>query len=92
MTMREKLSDLNAKLSESLSGMSIVQAFRQEKRLNREFDDINQVHYDAMMRNTKLNSLLLRPIIDLVYFAAIIILLSYFGIASFDSAIEIGVV
>ena len=35
MAMREKLSELNAKLSESLSGMSIMQAFRQEARLNR---------------------------------------------------------
>ncbi|MGM9945654.1 MAG: ABC transporter ATP-binding protein [Lysinibacillus sp.] len=92
MAMREKLSELNAKLSESLSGMSIVQAFRQEARLNREFDDINEVHYDAMMRNTKLNSLLLRPIIDLVYFAAILVLLTYFGVASFETAVEIGVV
>ena len=92
MAMREKLSELNAKLSESLSGMSIVQAFRQEARLNREFGDINEVHYDAMMRNTKLNSLLLRPIIDLVYFAAIIVLLTYFGVASFETAVEIGVV
>ena len=92
MAMREKLSELNAKLSESLSGMSIVQAFRQEARLNREFDDINEVHYDAMMRNTKLNSILLRPIIDLVYFAAILVLLTYFGVASFETAVEIGVV
>ena len=92
MAMREKLSELNAKLSESLSGMSIVQAFRQEARLNREFDDINEVHYDTMMRNTKLNSILLRPIIDLVYFAAIIVLLTYFGVASFETAVEIGVV
>ena len=92
MAMREKLSELNAKLSESFSGMSIVQAFRQEARLNREFDDINEDHYDAMMRNTKLNSILLRPIIDLVYFAAIIILLTYFGVASFETAVEIGVV
>lgn len=92
MAMREKLSELNAKLSEALSGMSIVQAFRQEERLNREFDDINELHYDAMMRNTKLNSILLRPIIDLVYFAAVIVLLTYFGIASFETAVEIGVV
>lgn len=92
MAVREKLSELNAKLSESLSGMSIVQAFRQEARLNGEFDDINEAHYDAMMRNTKLGSLLLRPIIDLVYFAAIVVLLMYFGISSFDTAVEIGVV
>lgn len=31
LDMRERLSQLNAKLSESLQGMSIVQVFRQEK-------------------------------------------------------------
>ena len=92
MTMREKLSDLNARLSESLSGMGIIQAFRQEKRFNDEFDEINEDHFQSMMSNTKLNSLLLRPVIDLVYFAAIIIILTYFGVTSFNTAIEVGVV
>lgn len=92
MEMRERLGQLNAKLNESLSGMSIIQAFRQEKRLNDEFDDINEKHYKAMMANTKLNSLLLRPVVDLIYFLAIILLLSYFGITSFDTAVEVGVV
>ncbi|WP_332645432.1 ABC transporter ATP-binding protein [Lysinibacillus sp. 54212] len=92
MAMREKLSELNAKLSESLSGMSIIQAFRQESRFNKEFDVINEQHYKAMMDNTKLNSLLLRPIIDLVYFAAIVLLLTYFGLTSLQTAVEVGVV
>ncbi len=92
MTMREKLSLLNAKLAETLSGMSIVQSFRQEKRLNDEFDEINHEHFIAMMDNTKLNSLLLRPVIDLIYFTAIVIILFYFGITSFDTAIEVGVI
>lgn len=92
LTMREKLSQLNSKLAESLSGMGIIQTFRQEQRFNDEFDEINQQHYQAMMDNTKLNSLLLRPIIDLIYFAAIVIILLYFGISSFDTAIEVGVI
>lgn len=92
MTMREKLSQLNAKLAESLSGMGIIQAFRQEKRFNEEFDEINHEHYIAMMNNTKLNSILLRPVIDLIYFTAIVILLTYFGITSFETAIEVGTV
>ena len=92
MEMREKLGELNAKLSESLSGMSIIQAFRQEQRMNDEFDEINEKHYKAMMANTKLNSLLLRPVIDLIYFLAIVILLTYFGISSFGTAVEVGVV
>lgn len=92
MKMREKLGELNARLAESLSGMSIVQVFRQEKRFNDDFDRTNEEHFDAMMANMKMNSLLLRPIIDLVYFAAIVLLLFYFGWTSFDTAVEVGVV
>ncbi|MBT2636917.1 ABC transporter transmembrane domain-containing protein [Bacillus sp. ISL-39] len=89
--MRERLSQLNAKLSESLQGMSIIQMFRQEERLKREFGEINDKHFDAGMKNIKADGLLLRPAVDLVYILALIIVLSFFGITSFDSPIEIGV-
>ncbi|MEG0473015.1 MAG: ABC transporter ATP-binding protein [Solibacillus sp.] len=92
MKMREKLGELNARLAETLSGMSIVQVFRQEERFNDDFDKTNEEHFQAMMANTKMNSLLLRPIIDLVYFTAIVILLFYFGWTSFEMAVEVGVV
>lgn len=89
--MRERLSQLNAKLSESLQGMAIVQMFRQEERLKREFGDINDKHFEAGMKNIKADGLLLRPAVDLVYVFALIIVLSFFGITSFNSTIEIGV-
>ncbi|MEC1375321.1 ABC transporter ATP-binding protein [Heyndrickxia oleronia] len=89
--LRERLSQLNAKLSESLQGMSIIQVFRQEKRFRKEFSDINNKHYNAGMKNIKIDGLLLRPAIDLVYVFALIIVLSYFGISSFNHTIEIGV-
>jgi ATP-binding cassette, subfamily B, multidrug efflux pump len=91
LDMRERLSQLNAKLSESLQGMSIIQVFRQEKRLRTEFGEINDKHYQAGMRNIKADGLLLRPAIDLVYILALIIVLSYFGISSFENPVEIGV-
>lgn len=89
--LRERLSQLNAKLSESLQGMAIIQVFRQEKRLRKEFAEINDLHYQAGMRNIKIDGLLLRPAIDLVYVFAIILILSFFGITSFNSPVEIGV-
>ncbi len=89
--LRERLSQLNAKLSESFQGMSIIQVFRQEKRFRKEFSDINNKHYNAGMKNIKIDGLLLRPAIDLVYVFALIIVLSYFGISSFNHTIEIGV-
>ncbi|QFK71332.1 ATP-binding cassette domain-containing protein [Pradoshia sp. D12] len=89
--LRERLSQLNANLNESLQGMSIIQVFRQQKRLKDEFEEINQKHYEAGMRNIKIDGLLLRPAIDLVYIFAIVLVLSYFGINSMNSVVEIGV-
>ena len=91
LEMRERLSQLNAKLSESLQGMSIIQVFRQEKRLRKEFEDINDRHYDAGMKNIKIDGLLLRPAVDLIFILGLIIVLNYFGITSLDSPVEIGV-
>lgn len=89
--MRERLSQLNAKLSESLQGMAIIQMFRQEKRLKQEFAEINQQHFLAGMKNIKVDGLLLRPAVDMVYIIALMIVLSFFGVSSFDSPIEVGV-
>nr|WP_263327826.1 ABC transporter transmembrane domain-containing protein [Neobacillus sp. Marseille-Q6967] len=91
LDMRERLSQLNAKLSESLQGMSIIQVFRQEKRLREEFGDINDNHYRAGMKNIKVDGLLLRPAVDLISVLALIIVLNYFGITSFQDVVEIGV-
>jgi ATP-binding cassette, subfamily B, multidrug efflux pump len=89
--MRERLSQLNAKLNESLQGMAIIQVFRQEQRLRQEFAEINKQHYQAGMKNIKMDGLLLRPAIDVVYILSIIVVLSFFGINAMESPIEIGV-
>ncbi|MFD1735917.1 ABC transporter ATP-binding protein [Bacillus salitolerans] len=89
--MREKLSQLNAKINESLQGMAIIQVFRQERRLRREFEDINEGHYQAGIKGIKLDGLLLRPAVDLVYVSSLILVLSFFGIQSWNSPVEIGV-
>src|SRR5690606_10933597 len=51
--LRERLGQLNAKLSESLQGMGMVQAFSQEARLQDEFNEINEKHWQAGKRNIK---------------------------------------
>ncbi|WP_339254877.1 ABC transporter ATP-binding protein [Sporosarcina sp. FSL W8-0480] len=90
--LRERLSQLNAKIAESLSGMGMVQAFRQEERLAKEFDNINEGHFRAGMRNIKFDSILLGPFIDLLYAFAIVCVLGYFGFMSLDSAVEVGII
>lgn len=90
--LRERLGQLNAKLSESVQGMGMIQAFGQETRLKDEFTEINDKHWQAGKRNIKIDGLLLRPAIDLVYALALIMLLSYFGVTSFSNTVEVGVI
>ncbi len=89
--IRERLSQLNAKIAESLSGMGMIQAFRQEQRLEVEFDDINELHYKAGMRNIKFDGILLSPAIDLLYMFALVFALGYFGFSSLNGVVEVGV-
>lgn len=91
---RQKLSQLNAKLNESISGMNIIQAFRQEERLRKDFAETNHEHYMANVRNIRLNGLLLRPIMDLMYLLALVLILYFFGsqALSVASPVEIGVI
>ncbi|WP_210139339.1 ABC transporter ATP-binding protein [Staphylococcus sp. GDY8P120P] len=89
---RQRLSDLNTKLAESIEGMKIIQAFNQEKRLNKEFNDINDGHYQYMLKTVKLDSLLLRPAISAISVFATVMILGYFGIISFTTGITAGVV
>ena len=89
--IRERLSQLNAKLNESLQGMNIIQIFQQEERMQKEFGAINEKHYQAGMKNIKIDGRLLRPAVDLVQIFSLVILISFFGIVSFQHPIEIGV-
>lgn len=89
-TIRQKLSELNAKLNESLQGMNVIQAFRQQARLKNEFEKTNRDHYRANMKNVRLNGLLLRPAVDLAYLLTIMAVLTYFGIGTVG-VVQIGV-
>ncbi|TSB45167.1 ABC transporter ATP-binding protein [Alkalicoccobacillus porphyridii] len=86
-----KLSHLNGKMNESIQGMTIVQMFRQEKRLRKEFAEVNDSHMAAGLKAMKVDGLLLRPMVDILAIAALVVVLSYFGLQSLQTTIEIGV-
>ncbi|MFB5663996.1 ABC transporter ATP-binding protein [Alteribacillus sp. HJP-4] len=89
--MSGKLSSLNTKLNESIQGMTIIQIFRQQKRMQNEFEEMNQQHFSAWMKSMKIDGLLLRPAVDLLAVIALVGVLFYFGFASLDTSVEIGV-
>lgn len=90
--MREKLSQLNTKLNESISGMSVIQQFRQEKRLEEEFEATNDDYLKTKYAMIRTNSLLLAPVINLLVALSTAIVLYYFGYQSLDKFVEIGLI
>lgn len=89
---RQRLSDLNAKLAESIEGIRMIQVFNQERRLQKEFDEINEEHYQYNLKTIRLDGLLLRPAIGMLSIFATVMILSYFGLLSFSSTVTAGVV
>lgn len=89
---RQLLSDLNAKIAESIEGMKIIQVFNQEDRLQREFRKINEEHYEYNLRTVRLDGLLLSPLMSLIYVIGVALILAYFGVLSFEGAVTAGVV
>lgn len=90
--MREKLSQLNTKLNESISGMSIIQQFRQEHRLEEEFEQTNDEYLQTRLSMIKTNSLLLAPIINLLMALATALVLSMFGYQALEHPVEVGMI
>ena len=82
---RAKISEMNTKLSESIEGMKIIQAFNQEQRLIDEFGEVNNEHLRYYTKSLKVDSLLLRPAMALFKVLAYGIIVMYFGL-SFESA------
>ena len=89
--VRARLSDLNVKLSESIEGMRIIQAFSQEKRLIEEFEAINGEHLDFSNRYLNVNSLFLRPAMSLLKILAYALILTYFGLSWQVAGVTAGV-
>ena len=76
---RSLLSDINSKLAENIEGIRIIQAFNQEKRLQSEFDEINQEHLVYAYRSVALDALFLRPAMSLLKLLGYAVLMAYFG-------------
>lgn len=74
---RKKLSLINSKLSENISGMRLIHIFGKENKINREFDEANADYRNTMLRRVKIFSIY-RPSIDIIRNIAIASLI-YFG-------------
>lgn len=90
--MKSKLSLLNTKLAETINGMSVIKQFRQEKRLQKEFEETNKSYFETRYSMVKINALLLSPVINMLYTLSVVLILAIFGINALSDPIEVGII
>lgn len=76
---RERLSRINTNLNESIEGVSLIQQFKQEKRMTHNFENENGTLMKTRFNMIRVNSLLLSPMTSLLYSLALALVLMYFG-------------
>lgn len=89
---REKNSQINTRISESISGMKIIQDFNQQDRFVDEFSDLNNEYYEASLMNMKIDGLLLAPVIHVLTAIALAIVIYYSGLLSLQGTIMVGAI
>ena len=87
---RQKRSDINAQMSESIAGMAVLQASNAQQRFRDRFDATNGQHLNARMAEMKANAWLLRPMLDLINVILLVVVIHSFGQRTL-SGLEVGV-
>ncbi|AJR07859.1 multidrug resistance-like ATP-binding protein MdlB [Photobacterium gaetbulicola] len=82
--MRDLLADINASMSESIQGMSLIQLMRQEKAFYNQFSELTASHLAAQGSVIKLNGFMLRPLIDFLSGVALLSLVALFGMSGVE--------
>ena len=84
------LGRLNAGLQENIAGVATVQAFGQEERMYRRFQEVNLNYRDVLLQSIRNNAVFF-PAIELFSAISVGLLLWYGGLQVLGNAIEAGV-
>lgn len=88
--VRTYLADINDGFNEIINGMTVIQQFRQRARFGEKMLAVNRQHYAARMQALKLDSILLRPLLNLFSALTLCGLILLFGFKGID-VIGVGV-
>lgn len=91
--IRSKVSELNAMINESIQGMTIIQAFRREKQMSKEFENLNETHFRFQNKLLTLNALSSHNFVGVLRNLVFVGFIWYFGSNSLGAhtAVTIGV-
>jgi len=87
--IRKYLARLNAMLTEDISGVKIIQAFRQEKRRREDYYKTNLNYYNAGIKQLVVFGIF-RPLIDVITSVSTALVIVFAGISIMHSSMSIG--
>lgn len=88
--IKVKIAEINATLSENISGMKIIQLFNKEKHMADTFDKVNTEHTDAWLKEVNIYAIF-RPSMNLIYSMTLALLIFFGGNDVIKGAVELGV-
>ena len=88
--IRVQVSNINGQINESLQGMALIQAFRQEKAFHAKFEKDNQSWFNFRSKSVAIDSLMLLPLTRLIATLTAAGIVAWFAEASMSTVVEIG--
>ena len=80
--IRTKIADINAMINESINGMTIIQAFRRENQMKKEFAEMNEEHYEYNRKLLVLDSATAHNLVNVMRLIMFAVFIFYFGTQS----------
>lgn len=87
---RAQLARINSKLNENFTGMKTIHIFNKERKVSKEFDEINSEYLDIQKKEIKLFALY-RPSIEIIRSLGITFLIYFGGRNVIQGTLEFGV-
>jgi ABC-type multidrug transport system fused ATPase/permease subunit len=87
--VRKHLAELNSTIAEDISGVKVIQIFRQEKARKEKYLEVNNNYYRISMKQLYVFGVF-RPLIEVVAQVGTAIVLVYGGLSAISGALTIG--
>jgi ATP-binding cassette subfamily B protein len=87
--LRIKIAEINSRLSETISGMKVIQLFNRQADNYRRFARLNHENYLANMRQVRVFALFM-PVIELLGVVAVAVVIFYGGADVLSGSVSLG--
>ncbi|KGR90820.1 ABC transporter ATP-binding protein [Ureibacillus massiliensis 4400831 = CIP 108448 = CCUG 49529] len=84
--IRAKIADINGMINESIHGMNIIQAFKREDQMKKEFASLNDEHFEYQRKLLFLDSGTSYNLVSVLRLLILTVFIFYFGTQSMNTA------